>query len=280
VADTPSHADVRYGQYHRNLLDVYAATSDAPTPVLIYFHGGGWMAGDKRRMNPKPFLANGITVVSANYRFTIGSPDAAPYPAQMNDGTRVVQFVRSRAKDWNINPDRVALMGASAGAVMSMWIGYHDDLANPQATDPIERISSRVQCVLPVAGPTTMDVQWIRKHVGGPPHIHPAVYPFFQIARLEDLQRDDKRELAEQASPITHVTADDPPTFLQYFSRLDDAPLPESADWNETVHHARFGQLLKERLDAVKVPAVLHYIGAKESTTMNTFLETHLQKKP
>lgn len=68
VAVSPTHADVRYGRFHRNVLDVYVAPSARPTPVLIYFHGGGWMAGDKGGVRPQAFLANGITVVAANYR--------------------------------------------------------------------------------------------------------------------------------------------------------------------------------------------------------------------
>lgn len=276
AADTPTHADVRYGKYHRNVLDVYVAQADKPTPALIYFHGGGWMAGDKRSVRPTPFVANGITVVAANYRYTIGSPDAAPYPAQLDDARRVVQFVRSQAEEWNIDPDRIGLTGGSAGAVMCMWIGYRDDMANPQAEDAIERLSTRVRCILPLAGPTIMDPDWIAEHIGGPPDIHPAVYPFFNVARISDLERDGKREIMQQASPVTHVSADDPPTFLQYFSPLDDTPLPKTADWNQSIHHARFGLFLKQRLDAVGVENVLRYRGHDGEQTMDGFLRRHL----
>ena len=55
-------------------------------------------------MNPSPYVQAGITVVSANYRFVKGDDQAAPYPAPMLDGARVVQFVRSQAKQWNIDP--------------------------------------------------------------------------------------------------------------------------------------------------------------------------------
>src|SRR5688572_22431250 len=75
---TPTQVDVRYGPYDRNVLDLYQAKSETPAPVLINFHGGGWVAGDKKSVNAVPLLRAGITVVSANYRFTTGTKDAAP----------------------------------------------------------------------------------------------------------------------------------------------------------------------------------------------------------
>src|SRR5689334_1424546 len=78
---TPTSPDVRYGPYDRNVLDFFQAKSTKPTPVLIYFHGGGWIGGDKKSFNPTPVLRAGISLVTANYRFTTGTPDAAPFPA-------------------------------------------------------------------------------------------------------------------------------------------------------------------------------------------------------
>ena len=170
----PTRADVRYGPYDRNVLDFYQAQTEAPAPVLIHFHGGGWMAGDKKGVAAAPLLRTGVSVISANYRFTTGTKDAAPYPAPMQDSARVVQFVRSKAKEWNIDPERVALTGGSAGTVISMWIAYRDDMRNPESSDPIERLSTRVTCIIPMAGPTTLDPKLILKRVGGSPTIHPS----------------------------------------------------------------------------------------------------------
>lgn len=274
----PTRKDVRYGKYDRNVLDVYQANSDRPTPVVIHFHGGGFVGGDKRSVDPEPFLAEGISVISANYRFTMGTPDAAPFPASMEDGARVVQFIRSRAAEWNLDPRRVALTGVSAGAVISMWIAYQDDLADQDAADEITRQSTRVQCLVPIAGPTTMDVAWIRKNVGGRPEIHPAVFPLFAVARISDLQEPDVAKQVQAASPTTYVTADDPPTFLLYGSRLDDAPLPENADFNDSIHHARFGLLIKQQCDALGVPCYFAYRGHEAKIDQSEFYERYLVK--
>lgn len=274
----PTLADVRYGPHDRNVLDVYQAQTREPAPVLIYFHGGGWLAGDKKPVNAAPFVRSGITVVAANYRFTKGHADAAPYPAPMEDGARVVQFVRSKAAEWNIDPDRVALTGGSAGAVMSMWIAYRDDMAKPDSEDPVERFSTRVTCIVPMAGPTTLDPDVILKRIGGNPQIHPALLPFFDVENLSELRQQEKRRLVEEASPVTHVTPDDPPTYLHYGFPLGGTPLPPDADINLSIHHPEFGVLLKEKLDAAGVENALQSKDdGSEPEAMFRFLFRHLK---
>ena len=201
----PTFADVRYGKYDRDVLDFFRATTTKPAPVLIYYHGGGWIGGDKKSFNPAPILKAGISVVAANYRFTTGTPDAAPYPAPMLDSARVVQFVRSKAEEWHIDPQRIALTGSSAGAVIAMWIGYRDDMANRDSQDPIERFSTRVTCLLPQIGPTTLDPKLILKRVGGPPSIHPALPAFFNVKSVAELDTPEKQKLIDDASALNHV---------------------------------------------------------------------------
>jgi acetyl esterase len=278
---TPTHQDVRYGRYDRNLLDVYRAESDSPTPVLINFHGGAWMVGDKSGFDPTSYLAEGISVVSANYRFIAGTPDAAPYPAPMNDCARAVQFVRSQAKEWNIDPNRVALTGGSAGAVIDMWIAYRDDMARPDSSDPVERLSTRVTCLLPEAGPTTLDPELILKRVGGPKNIHSCLLPFFDIKSLDELKTGEKHRLMEDASPITYVTRDDPPTFLRYPTPIGGTPLPENTNVMFSIHHAEFGAIIKEKLDEAGVENVLQTVGdGKQKDEGMQFLRRHLKPTP
>lgn len=275
---TPTSADVRYGKYDRNVLDFFQAKTTAPAPVLIYFHGGGWLGGDKKSSDPAPLLKVGVSVVTANYRFTRGTPDAAPYPAPMLDSTRVLQFVRSKAKEWNMDPNRIALTGGSAGAVISMWIAYRDDMAKADSPDPIERLSTRVTCIVPQAGPTTLDPKLILKRVGGPPSIHPAMLPFYGAKDVAELETADKQALIADASPINHVTRDDPPTFLQYGIALGGTPLPRNTDPNVSIHHPEFGVLLKEKLDKLGVENVLQSKGdGSDPHAMWKFLFKHLK---
>jgi acetyl esterase len=274
----PTHADVRYGKYDRNVLDVFQVRTARSAPVLIVFHGGGWLGGDKKSFNPDSTLKMGIAVVTANYRFTTGTPDAAPYPAPMLDSARVVQFVRSKAKEWNIDPNRIALTGSSAGAVISMWIAFHDDMAKPRSIDPVERFSTRVNCITPQSGPATLDPKLIRQRIGGDPSVTGALLPFFGVRSLEELDAPDKQRLVADASPITHITKDAPPTFMQYEFPLGGTPLPENTPINVSIHHPEFGVMLKEKLDAAGVENVLQTKGdGSDPQALWKFLVKHLK---
>jgi len=127
----PHLSDVRYGPHDRNFLDLWLARSSGPAPWVVFFHGGAWKIGDKRDLHDETLracLEAGVSVAAVNYRFTA----SAPLPAQFLDGARAVQFLRSRAATWNLDPKRVAAYGASAGAIMSLWLGFHPDLAMVQ----------------------------------------------------------------------------------------------------------------------------------------------------
>lgn len=137
--------DVSYGPHKRNVLDIWLAKSNKPTPVVVFFHGGGFRAGDKSQLRPamlNELLEANISVAASNYRLT----NAAPFPAQMHDAVRAIQFIRSNADEWNLDKNRFAAFGGSAGAGISMWLAFHDDLADPNSDEPVKRESTRLLC--------------------------------------------------------------------------------------------------------------------------------------
>ncbi len=276
----PTFANVRYGPHKRNVLDFWQAKAEAPTPVLVCFHGGGFVGGDKSRYAGGParvLPTQGISVVSANYRFVRG-PGAAPFPAPMHDGARVVQFLRHKAKEWNLDPDRIALMGGSAGACMSIWIALHDDLADPKSNDPVARQSTRVSCVVSFGGQTFLDPRLILKHIGGNPTIHPSALPFYGAQSMTDFDKPEFRRLIEEATALNHASKDDPPIMLLYGQRIDDVPLPKTASTSTSIHHPMFGKVLKDKLDALGVECHLHYKGKPDPRPdYREFIRKHLK---
>ena len=245
---SPTFQEVKYGPYLRNVLDVYQPESENPTPVLIYFHGGGFVGGDKSKVK-KDLLSQcldaKIAVVSGNYRLILGQ-EAAPFPAPMLDGARAIQFVRSKAKEWNLDPERMALAGGSAGGCMSVWLAVHDDLADPKAEDPVARISTRVSCVIGYGAQTSLDPEEIFEKIGGKPSIHPSLLPFYGAHSREELNSPEKKALIEEATALHHVGPGDPPMQLRYGGTLSSAPLSEDASIGRSIHHPMFGKLLKE----------------------------------
>lgn len=255
----PTQADVKYGPHERNVFDLWTPEtppdSNAGFPVFVYFHGGGFVAGDKSGFDPSPYLDAGLAVVSGNYRFVDGANTLSPAP--LLDASRVIQFLRTKSDEWKLDTDRICVSGSSAGAVITLWIGYHDDLANPDSEDPVARQSTRVKCIMPTNGPTNLDPQWINENMGGPPHVHGSFPRMFGVPTSQS----DRPEVAariKESSPIEHLTSDDPPTLSIYSGTLEGIPLPATASTGVLIHHPYFGKVLKDQLDQLKIPNEFH----------------------
>ena len=130
----PTHADQKYGTHPRQIFDIWLAPSEHPTPVFLSIHGGGFRGG-KRSVKSKILkqcLEKGISVAALTYRF---SSDAIQ-PSSFVDVARAVQTIRSKATKWNLDKTRFASSGGSAGAGLSLWLAFHDDMAKPNSPDP------------------------------------------------------------------------------------------------------------------------------------------------
>jgi len=128
---------------------------------------------------------------------------------------------------------------------MSLWIALHDDFANADSDDPLARQSSRVIGVVAYAGPTTLDPRVIIEHVGGNPIIHPSIFPIFNIKKIEELDLPAMRKKVVEFSPLSHVSTDDPPLQLRHGGTLSGTPLPADTKFGVSIHHAKFGDLLR-----------------------------------
>jgi acetyl esterase/lipase len=259
----PDRADVPYGPHARNVLDFWEAEADGPTPLLVYIHGGGFRGGDKRGVPPgllRRCLESGISVASINYRLS----HQAAFPAPMLDGARAIQFLRSKAEGWGIDPDRIAASGGSAGAGIALWVGFHDDLADPDSDDPVLRHSSRLSSMALVGAQTTYDPRVIATIVGGRAHEHPALIPFFGLAG-EGLDSPEAHDLYEQASPDTYLSADDPPAYLLYNESRE--PLPPDAPPGLGIHHPNFGEYLGVKMDGLGVECVTRHLADLDGDT-------------
>jgi len=269
-------ADVSYGPHERNILDFWRAASDGPTPVMIFFHGGSFKAGDKAIVQSRPIfeecLAAGISVVSANYRFS----SDAPFPASMHDGARALQFVRSKAKEWNIDPEHIALSGSSAGATLALWITLHADLADPNSADPIARISTRVTCATPHSGTAGLESEYFRQHAGVT-KLGGALWQLFGATSQAEFDSAEKQTLQREASPLLHATRDDPPLFLTYAGKPSEAPFAADASQKDWIHHACLGLPLKTRYEALGRECELYHQGKPAASDAEiAFLKRHL----
>lgn len=273
----PTVADIRYGPHERNVLDFYQAKSDAPTPVIFFIHGGGWVSGDKVGAGGAiKALDAGISVVSINYQYSWQAQLAGlkpPVKAPLTDAARALQFVRSKAAEWNIDKTRIGASGGSAGACSSLWLAFHDDMAVPGSSDPVARESTRLWCAAVVGAQTSLDpqqlVQWTpNSRYGG--HAFGFMDP--KDLKTRDTQfaaflaaRADVLPWIKEYSPIEWVTADDPPVFLSYSA----APAMGTIQKDPT-HTANYGVPLQEKMKSLGVRCDLVWPNAPGAPHTNT----------
>ncbi|MEN6406770.1 MAG: alpha/beta hydrolase [Thermoguttaceae bacterium] len=282
----PTLADVPYGTHERQVLDFYKAESAQPTPLLFYIHGGGWVYGDKYRNLPnlRAYLPAGISVVSINYRYTTQAQQAGVKPPvewPMHDAARALQFVRSKAAEWNIDKERIGASGGSAGACTSLWLAFHDDMADPKSSDPVARESTRLWCAAVNVPQTTLDPKQMKEwtpnsRYGGHafgfmadpknPKTRDSQFTQFLAGRAQVLP------WIKQYSPYEHVTADDPPIYMTF-----KAPPAIGQDEKDPTHTANFGAKLAEKLQSVGVPCELVYPGAPD--VRHPTIESYLLEK-
>ena len=258
----PTLAEVRYGPHERHVLDFWRAASATPTPLVFVIHGGGWQGGEKERVNKfvnvAGLLAQGISVVAINYRF-IKHAEAEgvtpPVKAPLHDAARALQFVRSQAAAWNLDKTRIGAAGGSAGACSSLWLAFHDDLADPKSADPVARESTRLFCAAVIGAQTTLDPVQMKSWTpnskyGG----HAFSVPSFEAFLAA---RDRLQPLIAEYSPYHLVTKDDPAIYLVY-----SAPPALGQDQKDPTHTANFGVKLQEHCLANGVACELMYPGA------------------
>ena len=285
VIPTPTMANVKYGDHERQVLDFWKAESAPPTPLVFVIHGGGWQGGDKGRTGRfilvEKMLKEGVSVVAINYRYVAQAQAAGvepPVKAPLQDAARALQFVRSKASEWNIDKRRVGATGGSAGACSSLWLAFHDDMAEPNSADPIARESTRLTCAAVNGAQTTLDPKqmkdWTPNSKYGAHAFGITGKPGENVFEQFLAKRESILPWIKEYSPYELVTSDDPPVFLLYA-----APPAIGKEQKDPTHTANFGLKLQEHCVAQKVDCELYYPGATDAkhTTINDYLIAKLK---
>lgn len=182
------------------------ATGDGPFPLLVCIHGGGWTGGNRHafRARIEQAAQRGYVAATLSYRLTQPDPQTGvpkhPFPAQIHDCKAAIRWLRAHAAEYKIDPQRVAVMGASAGGHLSLLVGFTSPDDQLEGTLGNADQSSRVQAVVNIFGPTDLPVLY---------QSTPAV-----VGLLKALCHGTPESAAEtfaQASPVSYVSAGDPP---------------------------------------------------------------------
>jgi acetyl esterase/lipase len=205
TADYNVVTDVQYctGGGKPLLMDVFIpnARLHRRTPAILWLHGGGWERGDKNGSSGAQFLASaGFVTASIYYRLS----DEAKFPADIEDCKCAIRYLRANALHYQIDPSRIGVAGASSGGHLALLAGTADDTAGFEGSGGWSKMSSRVRAVVSYYGPT--DFRTMSTDFG--PRAQAAITKLLGMPF-----RDNPIEFA-RASPITYISADDPPILM------------------------------------------------------------------
>lgn len=243
--------NVVYGMYSGAalLLDVYKPARPNGYGI-IYVSGSGWTAplaynapelksNSQSQLYAKALANAGYTVFAVNHR-------ALPrfrYPAPVEDVQRAVRFIRHNAASYGVRADRIGASGGSSGGHLVSMLGTLDGRGNPADPDPVERQSAKVQCVVARAAPVDFLTGTNGSFLLG-------------MARPLPAAKDTAEYRTHvEASPVTHITPDDPPFLLMH------------GDKDESVNFAQ-SEEMEAKLKAAGVPVkFLRIAGAGHGPT-------------
>ena len=259
------HRDIVYGDGGGRPLKldlvVPQSTPDKPLPLVVFVHGGGWRGGDKTGGIGRvlPFVATGNYVgATIGYRLS----GEATWPAQIHDCKAAIRWLRANSDQYHIDPERIGVWGSSAGGHLVNLLGTSGGVESLEGSGGSPDQSSRVSCVVPFCGPTNFLAP--RRFEGGR---SPSAVDLLLGGAIED-----KRDAAKEASPITYVSADDPPFLIVHGTADGTVPFEQA----EMFHEA----LKKADVDVtfVRIVEGSHAVGGEAvMQRVTVFFEKHLR---
>jgi acetyl esterase/lipase len=209
---------------HRNqVLDLYLPDqpSDKPLPLMIWVHGGAWMAGSQANP-PVLYLVNkGFAIASIQHRFS----SHAIWPAQSYDCKAAIRFLRANAAKYNFDPNHFGVGGDSSGGHLAAFVGTSGDVSEMEGDLGNTNISSRVQAVVDWFGPTDFTLM---AQQSGPGSIIQHDSPTSPESLLLGGPVQERLELANTANPLTYIDENDPPFLIMHGDNDQLVPLGQS----------------------------------------------------
>jgi acetyl esterase/lipase len=193
VSEVEIRRDLAYGPHARHRLDAYLQLGGGPHPVIVFVHGGGHVSGDKRGGGLDlilPAARAGYSILSINYRL---APEFR-HPAQVEDARLAVRWIRAHAAELRVDAARLAVAGASAGGHIVTFLAFTSCPGDPAAADPVARQSCRPRTAVNFFGTTDLRAR-------------------NDTLLVALLGPDPAPGRKADASPILHVSPDDPPTL-------------------------------------------------------------------
>ncbi len=268
--------NIAYDIYEETIFDVFLPKSSTATPMVIYIHGGGFRGGDKNYiyaptnnidypMEIKTLLANRVAVATINYRLLDANNETEGVLKPLNDVKRALQYIRSIAKNLNVNKNQIILTGNSAGAGAALWLATNDDFKNLSSNDLVLHESTRVNGIALRQTQSSYDIEnrWINDvfvdynlvwEEFAIENIE-TLMQFYGISSINEYNTPEIDTYRERVDMLSSLTSDDPEIWCANIYTLVEPPIDESIAY----HHAFHAREIKERADIVGVKNVTYY---------------------
>jgi hypothetical protein len=296
--DHAFYGNIPYGEYDRNVLDLWVSGASKKNGLIVYIHGGGFQGGDKSSAWDAPakfsidqesinkFLDEGFSFASINYRLLEGK-DKEGVMKSLNDSKRAIQFLRYHSEDLKLNAKEIGLAGTSAGAGTALWLAFHDDMAEANSDDPVLRQSTRVSAVAAQETQSTYDmVKWAEAFPNGMFSIDKIrgtalanrLMNFYGVEDLDELESDRLVEYRAEVDMLSMVSSDDPPVYILNKQGFK----PQKGGLVGNLLHSPFHAVaLKKEIEKAGIENEI-YIPAEgtrpsDAQTMGNFLMNHLK---
>jgi len=271
--------DIAYDNKARTQFDIWLPVSNIATGLVIYVHGGGFTSGDKDFVyTPQSggawdfpadirfLLQQNIAVATVRYTLLNPTGETEGIKKPMGDVRRALQYIRSRAADFNIAKDKIILAGNSAGAGTSLWIAFNNDVANPASSDPVLRESTRVKGVVARETQASYNIEdtWVNNVFADYNLIWTQIVAnetgniqkIYGVSSIEQYQSPAIVAYRKEVDMLSLLSADDPEIWVN--NTLRDVVHPYTAPEIST-HHAFHARELKKKADAIGVKNIVYY---------------------
>ena len=253
------YKNISYGPDRKNTLDLWIADSKSNSPFVIYIHGGGFGAGSKNAAysknnfkRVKKLLKNNISFATIDYSFKNNEDFLF---SSLNDAKRALQFLRFNSEKYNLLKDKVALMGSSAGATSSLWIGLQDDMSDKNSPDPILRESTKVSCIVGMAAAHSLNLnRWKNMADVDEAYLKSIFKKYLGKMDAEKwMQRSFDENYISEVDFFEKMDANDPPIFI--FNPGKNRKPKNIADFHHNPLHAK---VLKQKADSLRLKNVVY----------------------
>lgn len=230
----------------RQTLDLYlpASRNEKPLPLVVFIHGGGWKAGNKAAGSAHlTRLVQSGQFAGASIAYRLSTE--AKWPAQIHDCKAAIRWLKSNAQRLNLDPERIAVWGSSAGGHLASLIGTSGDVPELEGTLGSHlKTNSQVRCVINFYGPQNFQSMVLQE---SSVDRNTKDYPEALLlgGRVQDLP-----EVARAASPVSYASPGDPPFLTAQGTKDPLVPRAQARELHDALKKAGVESVLVEMIDA------------------------------